>query len=79
MRIWWTISHLVIISQYLYRTKNTELEWNIIIERTLSSDLLSYTHSLFLNQKLKHNTNTKKKITHTGTSTMDGYSQYEES
>lgn len=44
----------------IHRMKNTELEWNIIIERTLSSDLLSYTHSLFLNQKLKHNRNTKK-------------------
>lgn len=62
----------------IHRMKNTELEWNIIIERTLSSDLLSYTHSLFLNQKLKHNRHTKKRK-HTGTSTMDGYSQYEES
>ena len=61
MRIWWTIPHLVKISKYLYRMENTELEWNIIIERTLSSDVLSYTHSWFLNQKLKHNTNTKEK------------------
>ena len=78
MRIWWTISHLVIISKYLYRTKNTELEWNIIIERTLSSDLLSYSQ-LISKSKTKTQYKYKKKKTHTDTSTMDGYSQYEES
>ena len=49
-----------------------------MIERTLSSDLLSYSQ-LISKSKTKTQYKYKKKKTHTDTSTMDGYSQYEES
>ena len=53
--------------------ENTELEWNVIIERTLLySQLIS-------KSKTKTQYKYKRKRTHTGTSSMDGYSQYEES
>lgn len=49
------------ISKFWHRVKNIELQVNILIERTSSSDLFPHTHSLFLNWKLNTHRDTKKK------------------